>query len=217
MKKWLTILVLFSVVALASDQPTRGFNKEELSSLNKLKAYDYDRTIPPSENYLNRVLNAIANFIDWLFSTGIGQLILAFIAIMIAWLIVRNMVLGKFKVSESKTPEDLMRQMTREQLDALDLDTLMQQAKEAGDFRLAIRFGFLKILKALQALNQIEWHPEKTNRQYLNELDGTLRKPFHRAVFVYEYVWYGEFEPTPAHFTEIEQVLMDVAPKPIKP
>jgi len=40
----------------------------------------------------------------------------------------------------------------------------------------------------------IEWHFDKTNNDYLNEIkDSQTKSLFKRVSYIYDYVWYGEF------------------------
>ena len=52
----------------------------------------------------------------------------------------------------------------------------------------------LKSLKLLTSKDIIEWHFDKTNSEYLNEIKNENTKSvFKRISYIYEYVWYGEF------------------------
>ena len=63
------------------------------------------------------------------------------------------------------------------------------------DFRYAVRYQFLWILKILADKNIIEWNPKKTNRDYMTEIkEKQLQRKFREAAKIFDYVWYGEFE-----------------------
>ncbi len=63
------------------------------------------------------------------------------------------------------------------------------------DYRSAIRYHFLYSLKKLTDKNFINWNVEKTNRDYLRELKNkNLQEDFRRIIYIYDYVWYGEFD-----------------------
>lgn len=73
-----------------------------------------------------------------------------------------------------------------------DLNTLLQRAITAEDFRQATRIHFLMIIKHLSKKGALQWSQEKTNRQYIREMSSRPQaKDFQRAVLLYEYVWYG--------------------------
>jgi hypothetical protein len=78
---------------------------------------------------------------------------------------------------------------------------------------LATRFLYLKSLKILTKNNIIEWHFDKTNSDYLNEIrNAETRQLFKKASYVYDYVWYGEFpldqqqfEYNQQHFVQLQK------------
>lgn len=83
---------------------------------------------------------------------------------------------------------------TEEDLQEVDIDTLLKQALEDNNFRLAIRYYYLATLKGLSNNNVIEYHLDKTNSEYLFEIkDSNIRSQFSYLSYVYSYVWYGEF------------------------
>jgi hypothetical protein len=53
---------------------------------------------------------------------------------------------------------------------------------------------YLKTLKVLANKAIIEWHFEKTNSDYFNEIkDPQIKLRFKRVSHIYDYIWYGEF------------------------
>lgn len=86
-----------------------------------------------------------------------------------------------------------------------DLDQLIAQAIKDKDYRLAVRYHYLKVLKYLIENGFIDWHPEKTNRDYLNDMRShNLSTAFRNLTFIYDYIWYGNFSPNHKEFKEIQ-------------
>lgn len=82
-----------------------------------------------------------------------------------------------------------------------DFNERMEEALGQRNFRLAIRLYYLDILRQLSGAGLIEWHPDKTNRQYFREIGSReLRDRFGRLTRLFEYVWYGETSPGEADF-----------------
>ncbi len=80
-----------------------------------------------------------------------------------------------------------------EDLHALDLDALLREAEAARQYRLAVRLGYLRVLRQLSDRQLINWQPDKTNHDYLYELPpGPLPEAFRELTRQFEYVWYGE-------------------------
>ncbi len=85
-----------------------------------------------------------------------------------------------------------------------DLKKLITEAIAKKDYRLAVRYHYLSLLKKLVDKDLIDWRPEKTNRDYVSELrSSTFSSDFRKLTFVYDYVWYGNFVPTQNEFSEI--------------
>lgn len=75
-----------------------------------------------------------------------------------------------------------------------DFKVLVQDAIDHKQYRWAIRYYYLWSLKYLAQNNKIEWHFEKTNLDYLNELENMeLKSQFGYLSYLYNYCWYGEF------------------------
>ena len=57
-----------------------------------------------------------------------------------------------------------------ENIEDVDIESLLARAREEGNFKIAIRLYYLLLLKKLHTLNVIVWKKDKTNRDYLSEL-----------------------------------------------
>ncbi|UOQ72023.1 DUF4129 domain-containing protein [Hymenobacter cellulosilyticus] len=92
---------------------------------------------------------------------------------------------------------------TTEDIHGLDFDALLTEAEAVGNYRLAVRLGYLFVLKQLTDQGLIQWQPDKTNHDYLQELKaGQLRPAFRELTQQFEYVWYGEQQDLPlSHYT----------------
>lgn len=81
-----------------------------------------------------------------------------------------------------------------ENIKDVNFDTLISEALKENNYRLATRYLYLKSLKLLTNKNSIEWHYDKTNSDYINEIkDENIKAAFKRISYIYDYVWYGEF------------------------
>jgi len=86
-----------------------------------------------------------------------------------------------------------------------DFDAMIRQAVGAGNYRLAVRYQYLKTLHQLAAKGAVALASDKTNYQYVREIkDGESRKGFAGLTLSYEYVWYGEFAITEQTYRKIE-------------
>ncbi len=85
---------------------------------------------------------------------------------------------------------------TVENIEELEIDRLLREARESGNYRLVIRIQYLALLKALNSNGLIKWERDKTNREYVMELFSkeALYHEFRKLTLAYETVWYGEHE-----------------------
>ncbi|SDQ93644.1 DUF4129 domain-containing protein [Flagellimonas zhangzhouensis] len=90
-----------------------------------------------------------------------------------------------------------------------DIEQLIKDALAQNDYRLAIRYYYLFILKQLSERNLIDWQRQKTNDDYIEELSNPeLKITFGKATFLYDYIWYGEFTIDQERYTQVEQVFV---------
>lgn len=82
----------------------------------------------------------------------------------------------------------------REDIDKLDFEELISSAIDSRQYKLAVRYLFLKSLKLLSDKKIIEVKNHKTNSQYLFEIkDKKIANSFKNAVRRFEWIWYGDF------------------------
>ena len=80
-------------------------------------------------------------------------------------------------------------------LHIVDFNSLVKDAISSENYRLAVRFYYLWVLKELTRKEIIEYDVEKTNSDYLNEIQNkNLKAEFGYASYLYNYIWYGEFK-----------------------
>jgi hypothetical protein len=88
-----------------------------------------------------------------------------------------------------------------EDIHEVDLASLLKQAIDNQNYRLAIRYYYLTSLKGLSNKKIIEYHKDKTNSEYLFEIENpAMRTQFSYLSYVYSYVWYGEFPVDETNF-----------------
>lgn len=88
--------------------------------------------------------------------------------------------------------------ITSKNIKNTDIHKLIKDAENNKDFRLAIRYYYLHVLKTLSVNNHITFEDDKTNSEYLNEItDKPFSKDFAYISYLYNHIWYGEF-PLPS-------------------
>ncbi len=86
------------------------------------------------------------------------------------------------------------------------LEKKIRQAIEAGNYRVAVRYLYLKSLRSLDKKGWIRYHAQATNNDYIHQVsDKGIGREFRFLTNIYEYVWYGEFELSGTQFGLVQQ------------
>ena len=92
-----------------------------------------------------------------------------------------------------------------------DFSQLIGDAEADNNYRTAIRYYYLWSLKNLSNKGLIDYDVEKTNSDYLLELrSDPLIKKFSYASYLYNYIWYGEFEIDAAQYAKAKQTFVQL-------
>ena len=95
-----------------------------------------------------------------------------------------------------------------------DLNLLLKDAIENEEYRIAVRFYYLLILKKLTESGSLNWQQEKTNEDYIKELQETsLQSKFSESTRVYDFVWYGNFNINQTDFINAEALFNSILKK----
>ncbi|KFC24015.1 hypothetical protein [Chryseobacterium sp. FH1] len=102
---------------------------------------------------------------------------------------------GNFLFGKKNKKIKISAQDIEENIHEINFPQSILKFEKENNFRSAIRYHFLYSLKKLADKNLINLNPEKTNRDYLKELkDKNLQEDFRRVIYIYDYIWYGEFD-----------------------
>lgn len=170
------------------------YTEEEYKSSKK-------QTTPPSPIWFF-VAQVFANFMQYIFPF----LLVGFIIFLVL-----KIVLGSefnwflFNKKVKKHEEKLVYEKETD-IENENLEKMLQNAIYSENFRLAIRFYFLIILQELSEQQLIEYHKDKTNTEYLFELkDKNQKEKFSYLLYLYNYIWYGEFTINKTEFQLAEK------------
>jgi len=186
---------------------THEINEEHLETYKADKDFIYVEIVE-EESFFDKALrwikNLIRDFFEWAFGVDAATGILKFIFNVLPYLILAFLIflLIKFfvnvnsnaiasgqlsKASVTFTEDE---QIIKNE----DINALINDAIKQKNYRLAIRYYYLLSLKYLSEKQLIDWLPQKTNEDYIAEIQkNTLQTDFKDATRIYDYVWYGEF------------------------
>ena len=198
----------------SSNGATKQFS-ENLSEKYSGNEYDYDSMEGEAENFLGRAINWLLNKMGDLFGVQISPEMYQFIKFIIyaALIVFAIYILVKLLVGDNassffsrKSKMVAPLNIQEEHIENIDLDHYIKNAQKEENYRLAIRYMYLKSLKSLSLLNIIDWHFEKTNSDYYREIENEiLKENFKKTSYLYDNIWYGEYALDKAGFENAEK------------
>lgn len=111
---------------------------------------------------------------------------------------------GLFRIRNKNTNVIVENLADPEMIFNQNFDQLIHQSYKLGDFRMGVRYLFLKSLTVLNDRQFVKLSAEKTNARYLQEIPLQYRKDFSSLIKQYEFVFYGNFKIDADRFTNIE-------------
>jgi len=180
--------------------------KENIQSRYKGNEFDYS-TSKPRESFWEKLQRKIIRLIESIFgktsldsSANIAEVVMRLFAIVlvgfllyfiIKYLLGKN---GNFIFGKKNKKLDISEKELHENIHEINFPESIAQFENNGEYRSAIRYQFLYILKKLSDKKIIVWNPEKTNKDYAAELkEQHLKNEFSKLSYIFDYVWYGEF------------------------
>ena len=127
-------------------------------------------------------------FLAWLFYLAIAGAV-----VYLVYILLHEGGSGLFSSNRNKSITNYD-DITSENIKNTDIHKLIKDAENNKDYRLAIRYYYLHVLKTLSVNNHIKFEDDKTNSEYLNEItDKPFSKDFAYISYLYNHIWYGEF------------------------
>ncbi len=81
----------------------------------------------------------------------------------------------------------------------------MQKAIAQKNYRLAVRYSYLNVLKQLEEKEIISWEQQKTNKDYIQEIsEKNIKNSFEKLTRLYDFVWYGKFQINHIEFAKVQ-------------
>lgn len=145
------------------------------------------------------------------------RVILIVFAVIIALLLIYYLFIHSRKPSSPVSPSI---QTTPIDPTAIEEDEYTRQLNEAlknGDYRLALRLNYLKVLRVLIEQKLIVWTKEKTNAEYLIELrKQSFHGSFRSLVVAFDRVWYGAYTIDEIGYKQFEGASNKLIAKAVK-
>lgn len=183
-------------------------SKETIASYKKEYRFNYQLEDNPMVNLKEQLIGQILYFLLSFVSTPFGfAFLLLIVSALFIWWLVRIGVIeesvfkrrhrGKVAFSDTFDPDEAS---------VYDFDSQIAKSIQQKEYRQAVRLYFIKNLKALSDKELIVWDINKTNNNYIYEIqDKELRANYAKSSLVFDYIWYGEFEVDESDFNSIRQ------------
>lgn len=184
----------------------KHFEKDFQTKYNS-DEFDYSLTKPREslwkkiERQLKKLVEAIFGDIDPNKTERYTRIIIWGISILIVgfalYLLVRFLLnkRGNYFFSKKNKGLSIPTHNLEEDIHEINFQERIATFENQEEFRSAVRYQFLSVLKHLTDTKQIHWNPEKTNHDYSQELQNKRQKQeFEELVYIFDYIWYGEFE-----------------------
>ncbi len=175
---------------------------------NKYKGKDFNyEEIKPRESFWSKLKRKINEWLRSILGTVDGNKTASYkdIALRILGIIVLGFVLyfiiknladknGNWIFGKKNKKTVIRDEELHENIHEIDFPKSILHFESEKDYRSAIRYQFLYLLKRMSEKKLLNWNPEKTNKDYISELNNSpWNKEFQRFVYIFDYVWYGEF------------------------
>lgn len=186
--------------------------KENFKDSYATEDFNYSINDTGGINLMQRILRQFFNWMGDLFGFDIDfvdyktleYIIYGLLGIIVLYLLIKFLLQNPIS-SVFKTEDKAINGFSyvEENIEQVDFDKLINKSIKETNYRLATRYLYLKSLKSLANKKTIEWHFDKTNSDYLNEIkDSNIKALFKRVSYIYDYVWYGEFPIDEASFNK---------------
>ncbi len=213
--RFVVVILLFVTGTLAgklvhADSTLVQLRSFDQGSLNKYKAqpeFNY-KTDAPAQN--DGLLTMLLYYLSKLWSrhisgetdSVIGKVIFYGLMIGAALMLMLNLLGINIKHLFIGQPQAaITHTIAEENVAEMDLDDLIKKALAQQQWRLAIRYQYLKGLKLLSGHNLIQWQAGKTNMDYYYELKSPqLRDAFLFVTNEFEKAWYGNTDVNESHY-----------------
>lgn len=196
-----------------------SFEEEIIQKYQKDSDYDYsvfevsESTWDQFKTWIGRHYNRLMR---WLFGDYEASSVLAFFIKIFPYLIVVGIFIlfiylfvkynwGKRIFNEPDAPSLLFSE-EEEIIRRKDIDQLIEKALQKKNYRLAIRYQYLKSLRFLEEGNMIRYEFSKTNQDYIAELQQhPVSHLFSEITRYYDYAWYGGFSVSLAQYQNMDR------------
>ncbi len=209
---------------LDSSQKPQEFNQNTLENFKENPHFDYTEAHYEEnlwQKFKNWLYRLWVSFWEWLFGDytsnrflvflfeNLPYIIIALILIFLLWLFYKLNPGARF-LHQNPTAEVTM--LSHDDLiHHQNIPWLIEQAILDKNYRLAVRYCFILLLKQLSDSKLINYENDKTNFDYSMEIpSAAVSELFKKIAVIYEYIWYGSFEVSADEFQKVHTLFHQI-------
>lgn len=177
----------------------RSFDLQKIKDYSTQKEFRYDNVTPLNMSWWDRFWawfwDLFSGVLKNKYSSGFLRYVIIFIVLgLVVFTVIKLIGLDINIFTRKSKSIDVPYNESLENIHEIDFNEEIDKAITNGNYRLAVRLLYLRSLKLLNDKELINWQPEKTNQNYINEIVDPERKgQFTALTRQFEYIWYGEF------------------------
>lgn len=190
-------------------------DKATIEDFKKDSDFDYFEE-EASETIIEKLMRWLSevwhSFWNWLLGDYEAIGFLSFIISALPYLIVAGIIFFVIwlffklnpgaRIFKSKEKPEVFFTKEEEIIKSKNIQELIKKALERKDYRLAVRYYYLLVLKKLTNAEIIVYEFDKTNSEYVAEITSdSISSQFGKVTLLYDYIWYGSFSVTETDFT----------------
>ena len=190
------------------------FDEEKIEQYKGEKAFNYLTEIE-NDSWWTRFKTWLGlkyqQLIDWLFGEYEANSVISFILLLLPYIIIGIVIgliiwlfirlnPGPSLLGNPHAPGVYLHEEEK-LVHNKDIAALIEAAIRDKDYRLAVRYHYLQLLKQLHLKKLINYEFQKTDTEYLAELkDDSYRLPLKNVMRIYDFIWYGKFPVSEGEF-----------------
>lgn len=207
------LLVFFaSAFDLPGTEELRHFDAQQIAEYQRDSAFDYSTEYAVSDSIITLFLAWLLDKLSYVFrSMGmqdvwpfVFRVLIVGVVLMVLYYILKNRY---GTVLERNSKSYVPMGVTSVDGQRVDYDALIKESKAHGDYKLAIRYQFLKCLHDLHKSDQIKITTWKAPLDYVDELPAGKQEAFSSLVTLFEVTWYGDYDAQEEQFEESNVLL----------
>ncbi|MGB3590936.1 MAG: hypothetical protein WBA16_04555 [Nonlabens sp.] len=177
---------------------------EDLREQYTSNDFNYIKTADESDNFMSRLLGGFFDWLEDIFGIKLSPFWTEVLTYGIYIIIGGIALYFLIKLLSNEAPSRLLGRtpattaqvkIDDTHIDQIDLDQFIKDSVASGDYRSAVRYLYLESLKILSSREAITWDFKKSNADYYREIkDAGLKAQFKKASYLYDHIWYGEFQ-----------------------